>query len=68
MVMVEEVQPGWQVWDKDGNEVGRVIDANGPSLRIKIGNKDIAVPNSAVVSVETGRVELNMSKQELDKI
>lgn len=65
MVMVEEIQPGWQVWDKNGEEVGTVIAAAGPMLRIKVGGREVEVPNSSVVSVETGRVELNMTKQEL---
>ncbi len=69
MVMVEEIQPGWRVWDKDGKEVGTVIAAAGPSLRIKRdGGGDVDVPNSAVASIETGRVELSMSKQELDAV
>lgn len=66
MVMVEEVQPGWNVWDRDGNEVGTVIAANGPTLKVKTGGREIVVPNSAVGYVETGRVELNMTKQELE--
>jgi hypothetical protein len=69
MVMVEEIQPGWSVWDKDGNEVGTVVAATGPSLRVKRnGGGEVDVPNSAVASVETGRVELSMTKQELDAV
>lgn len=67
MVMLEEIQPGWQVWDKDGNEVGTVVAASGPTLRVKRdGGGDVDVPNSAVAFIETGRVELSMSKQDLD--
>lgn len=67
MVMVEEIQPGWRVWDKDGNEVGTVIAASGPSLRVKRdGGGEVDVPNTAVAYIETGRVELSVAKQELN--
>ncbi len=67
MVMVEEIQPGWSVWDRDGNEVGTVVAASGPSLRVKrTGGGEVDVPNSAVASIETGRVELSMTRQELN--
>jgi hypothetical protein len=65
MVMVEEIQPGWQVWDSEGNEVGVVVAASGPSLKVKVGGKEVDVPNSAVSYIETGRVELSMTKKEL---
>jgi hypothetical protein len=65
MVMVEEIQPGWQVWDREGNEVGVVVAASGPSLKVKVGGKEVDVPNSAVSYIETGRVELSMTKKEL---
>jgi hypothetical protein len=66
MVMVEEIQPGWSVWDRDGNEVGTVVAASGPTLRVKRSSGgEVDVPNSAVASIETGRVELSMTKQEL---
>jgi hypothetical protein len=64
-VMVEEIQPGWQVWDREGNEVGVVVAASGPSLKVKVGGKEVDVPNSAVSYIETGRVELSMTKKEL---
>lgn len=63
--MVEEIQPGWQVWDKNGEEVGTVIAATGPTLKVKAGGREVEVPNSSVAYVETGRVELSITKQEL---
>lgn len=65
MVMVEEIQPGWKVFDRNGEEVGTVIAANGPALKVKSGGREIEVPNSACSYVETGRVELNVTKKEL---
>jgi hypothetical protein len=66
MVMVEEIQPGWQVWDREGNEVGVVVAASGPSLRVKIGGREVEVPNSDVSYIETGRVELSKTKREVE--
>jgi len=66
MVMVEEIQPGWKVWDRDGNEVGVVVAASGPSLKVKVGGKEFDVPNSSVSYVETGRVELSLTRKELE--
>jgi hypothetical protein len=67
MVMVEEIQPGWTVWDRDGNEVGVVVAASGPSLKVKVGGKEVDVPNTSVSYIETGRVELNVSKNDLNR-
>ena len=66
MVMAEEIQPGWQVVDSFGEEIGTVSDATGPNFRVKLyGNGEIEVPNEACSLIETGRVELARSKKEL---
>ena len=65
MVMVEEVQPGWHVFDSKGDEIGVVVSAVGPSLKVKAAGREMDIPNSAVSFVETGRVELNVTRQEL---
>ena len=65
-MMVEEIQPGWMVYDNQGEEVGRVVSAAGPMVIAKGNNgKDFEVPNGAIANVETGRVELNMSKRDI---
>jgi hypothetical protein len=66
MVMAEEIQPGWQVVDSFGEEIGTVSNATGPNFRVKLyGDGEIEVPNEACSLVETGRVELARSKKEL---
>ena len=65
---VEMIQPGWTVVDSQGADVGTVIDATGPELRVKkagLMGGEVSVPRDAVIEVETGRVELNRSKSDL---
>ncbi len=65
---VEMIQPGWTVVDADGVDLGTVVDATGPDIRVKKGGMlggEVSVPRDAVVEVETGRVELNRSKRDL---
>lgn len=67
MVMVEEIQPGWVVIDSFGEEIGTVVKAGGSSLVVKrYGGGELEVPSSACASIETGRVELSMSKKDLE--
>lgn len=64
----EMIQPGWTVVDSNGEDVGTVIDADGPMLRVKksgLRGGEVSVPRDAVVEVETGRVELNRAKPDL---
>jgi hypothetical protein len=66
MVMAEEIQPGWQVVDSFGEEIGTVASAAGPGFRVKLyGGGEVDVPNDACSLIETGRVELSKSKKEL---
>jgi hypothetical protein len=66
MLMTEEIQPGWQVVDSFGEEIGKVTTVNGPNLRVKLyGGGEIDVPGSDCALIETGRVELSKSKKEL---
>lgn len=65
---VDAIQPGWTVVDADGVELGKVIDALGPDIRVKKGGLmggELTVPRDAVIEVETGRVELSRTKAEL---
>ena len=65
----ELIQPGWSVYAADGKEVGTVVGLDGEILRIKhhwlFGDKEWKVPRSAVTSVETGRVDLSLSENEV---
>jgi hypothetical protein len=65
----EGIQSGWTVWSSDGQELGTVIGTDQTTIRIKKGgllSKEMDIPRSAVEEVETGRVELNMTKSEAE--
>jgi hypothetical protein len=62
------IQPGWTVWSSDGKELGTVISLEPTMIVVKengILSGKIEVPRTAVEEVETGRVDLSMTKQEL---
>jgi len=64
--MAEEIQPGWQVVDSFGEEIGKVVSAGGPNLRVKLyGDGEIDVRNEDCATIETGRVELSRSKKDI---
>jgi len=69
-VQVEMIQPGWTVFAADGQELGVVVSVEHGTLTIKkrglLGMKEFHVPSKAVTDVETGRVELSMTKQEVE--
>jgi hypothetical protein len=63
------VQSGWTVVAADGKELGTVIGTEGNAIQVKKGGLlggTLTVPRDAVVEVETGRVELSMTKDELE--
>jgi hypothetical protein len=70
-VQSELIQPGWTVFASDGEEVGTVSSFEGHTLAIRksglLGSKEFHVPQSAVRDVETGRVELSMTKEEVEQ-
>ena len=64
----EAIQVGWTVWASDGEELGTIVSIDPQTITVKqgglLGGK-LAIPRSAVEEVETGRVELSMTKQEV---
>jgi hypothetical protein len=65
----EGIQPGWSVWASDGEELGAVIHVEPDKLVVKksgIISRELSVPREAVAEVETGRVELNMTRSEIE--
>ena len=64
----DEIQPGWRVIDSTGEELGTVISVDRESISIQrrglLGGVWHA-PYSAVREIETGRIELSLSKDEL---
>jgi hypothetical protein len=65
---IETIQPGWNVVDANGEDIGTVIQAEGGEITVKksglLGGQ-INVPTDAVAEVETGRVEINRAKGDL---
>lgn len=65
----DSVQPGNSVWASDGEELGTIIAADETEIRVRkkgLMGGDLTVPKSAVEEVETGRVELSMTKAEVE--
>jgi hypothetical protein len=65
----EIIQTGWSVWTSDGQELGTIIATDATSLRVKkrgLLGGEVEVPRDAVDEVETGRVELSMTKSEVE--
>ena len=65
---IETIQPGWNVVDANGEDIGTVIEAEGTEITVKksglLGGQ-INVPTNAITEVETGRVEINRAKGDL---
>ncbi|HEY3073269.1 MAG TPA: DUF2171 domain-containing protein [Candidatus Limnocylindrales bacterium] len=65
----EGIQSGWTVWTSDGQQLGTVIGTDQESIKVKKGgllSKEMLIPRSAIEEVETGRVELNLTKSEAE--
>lgn len=63
-----DIQQGWTVWASDGKQLGTVVSVDPQVIVVKedgvLGGR-IDVPSSAVDEIETGRIDLSMTKQEL---
>lgn len=70
-LQTDDIQAGWEVCSSDGHDVGKVVRIEGPTLVIKHGgllrSHEWRVPRTAVSDVETGRVELSITKSELQQ-
>jgi hypothetical protein len=65
----EMIQTGWSVWTADGQELGTIIATDATSLRVKkrgLLGGEVQVSRDAVDDVETGRVELSVTKSEVE--
>ena len=65
------IQTGWSVWTSDGLELGTIIGTDATSMRIKkkgLLGGEVQVPRSRIDEVETGHVELAMTKSEVDAL
>ena len=62
------IQPGWTVCASDWEELGTVVSVDAQTIHVKKGGLlggQLDVPRTAVEEVESGRVELSMTKREL---
>ena len=62
------IQPGWTVHAADGEELGTVVSIDADEIHVKKGGllgAQYDIPRDAVDEVETGRVELSITKSEL---
>jgi hypothetical protein len=67
----EMIQTGWTVWTADGQELGTIIATDPTSMRIKkrgLLGGEVQVPRDQVDEVETGRVELVLTKDEVEAL
>lgn len=69
-VETEMIQPGWTVCTSDGHELGTVRTMDHGTIVIKekglLRSKELHIPRTAVSYVETGRVDLSISKKEAE--
>jgi hypothetical protein len=70
-VDVTEIQPGWTVYDSNGDEVGKVTNAEGRTIVVArpglLGEKHLYVPGNVVSAIETGRVDLSTTRKEIEQ-
>ena len=67
----ELIQTGWTVWTADGQELGTIIATDPTALRVKkrgLLGGDVDVPRDTVDEVEIGRVELKVTKADLESV
>lgn len=66
-VDIREIQPGWEVYDATGSLVGTVQKVGDGFVRVKTGGffaKEYYIPRSAVVELESHRIEVNAARSE----
>jgi hypothetical protein len=64
---MEAIQSDWSVWTADGTELGTIIAVEPTELRVKkngLLGGEVTIPRDAVDEVETGRVEITLTKKE----
>jgi hypothetical protein len=67
--METPVQSGWTVCDSTGKEIGTVVGTDGTWIQVKksgLMGGTMSIPRDAIGDIETGRVELSLSKDELE--
>jgi hypothetical protein len=71
------IEPGWKVFDAAGDEVGSVDEVvgdssddifNGLSVSTSLLGRPRYVPSEQVGSITEGRIELTISKEQVDRL
>ena len=65
------VQPGWQITDAEGTEIGQVDAVGDGYLEVEEGllaAERLYIPVSAVESAADGVVALNVTRDEVDSV
>ena len=68
MMEYEMVQPGWDVYDSAGEDVGDVAEVGQGWIRVHKGivfRSDLYVPVNAITNIEDRAVWLNVAKSEM---
>jgi hypothetical protein len=71
-MQVEMIQSGWKVVGSDGNDLGTVGTIDEHTLVVRkhglLGDREMHLPRHTVADVEEGRVELNVSKRDVERL
>ena len=71
------IEPGWKVFDAEGDEVGSVDEVvgdssddifNGLSVSTSLLGRPRYVPSEQVGSITEGRIQLTISKEQVDSL
>jgi hypothetical protein len=66
--MLDEIQPGWKVVAVDGKDLGIVLKTTKDGILVKttvVSAGELLVPTDSVAEVETGRVDLSVTRDEV---
>jgi hypothetical protein len=69
MTMADMIQPGWEVIDSEGESLGTITRLEGDEVVVKKGGLlggEYRFQRSSIEEAETGRVQLSMSRQQLE--
>ena len=69
MDRIDEIQPGWDVVTSDGQTLGKVVNFADDQLIVKekgFFGGEIHVPRDTIAESETGRVEIALTRQQLE--
>jgi hypothetical protein len=66
---LEQIQPGWEVYEPAGDHIGDVIGVEADRVHIQtngLSTPELFIPQNAIAEIEPHRVELNVPKNDLN--